>query len=177
MRNRDVKLKLFSAIDGLSQNRIEYSNFLYMLRDQLGLREEIDLQFGFKPMSEILSAVRESNVALFCYADLTEGGSSAVRIPLSCGVPTITSFSSIFSDLANICHQIDTQDAARAADLIEELVLDPDKMETAILKQTSYLDFSTWSKHFSRLDRMTDASSDRTKSGPHSYLEKVLSHH
>lgn len=153
-RGLPVGLKVLTSVDPKNRASIDYSHFLYQLRDALGLRKEVDLSFDFLPIEEVFAIARSSNVAVFCYADVNEGASGAIRVPLSCGVPTITSFSSIFADLSGICTQIDTSDRISTANTIQELVTNFNKAARLVELQNDYISFSSWIQHVIRLTKL-----------------------
>ncbi|MCJ2073933.1 hypothetical protein MKK75_34955 [Methylobacterium sp. J-030] len=98
-----------------------------------------------------------------------------MRVPLSCGIPTITSRSSIFSDLTGICHQIDTHETVSAADHIEDLVSDAGKRKKLIDKQSDYINFSTWGNHSSRMIGILDGGhSKNTAASAHILNQKTI---
>ncbi|WP_083374478.1 glycosyltransferase [Methylobacterium sp. C1] len=153
-RGLPVSLNVLTSVDPKNAASIDYSHFLYQLRDALGLRKEIELNFNFLPIEEVFAIARSSHVAVFCYADVTEGASGAIRVPLSCGVPTITSPSSIFADLSGICTQIDTSDSILTANAIQELVSNPAKTARLVELQNDYISFSSWTQHVMRLTKL-----------------------
>lgn len=153
-RNKSVKTNIITAVNPNSPESIHYSNYLYNLRDSLGLRDVVTLNFDFVPADSLVEAAREANVAIFCYADVNEGASGAVRIPLSCGLPTITSLSPIFADLAGICEQVTTSNEIKTSDLIEKLVEDEYIRRSIIEKQSNFVSFTSWQKHWTRLSKL-----------------------
>lgn len=75
--------------------------------DQLGVGSAVDITTEFLPGEVIHRRLSDTDIILMPYGDSDEGGSAAVNMALSTGVPVVISESNIFSEVRHLCLKVD----------------------------------------------------------------------